>query len=90
VVKLDDQVEWIIFFTDRAQATEVLGPDWATALTQVSVKYTPIQHYTLEEQLKLPRIFNSSQLDLLHVPHFNVPLAYQGKLIVTIHDLLWH
>jgi len=24
------------------------------------------------------------------VPHFNIPIFYQGKLVITIHDLLWH
>lgn len=43
--------------------------------------------YTAEEQLILPSIFSSQNLDLLHVPHFNAPLFYKGRLVVTIHDL---
>lgn len=43
--------------------------------------------YGIEEQLALPGIFASQNLDLLHVPHFNVPIMYKGKLVVTIHDL---
>ena len=26
--------------------------------------------------------------DLLHVPHYNIPVMYTGKMIVTIHDLI--
>lgn len=51
---------------------------------------TDIPHYTLKEQLLLPGIFKREKLDLLHVPHFNAPIAYRGKYIVTIHDVLWH
>src|SRR3989344_5502456 len=49
-----------------------------------------IPWYTLEEQLKLPKIFEKSNLDLLHVPHFNAPIFYKGKMVMTIHDLIHH
>lgn len=49
-----------------------------------------ILHYTLEEQWLLAEIFARADLDILHVPHFNVPLLYKKPFIVTIHDLLWH
>lgn len=49
-----------------------------------------IPWYSLTEQLKLPKIFKSNNLDLLHVPHFNVPIFYKGKFMVTIHDLIHH
>ncbi len=49
-----------------------------------------ILHYTLEEQWLLAEIFSKANLDLLHVPHFNVPLLYRRPFVVTIHDLLWH
>src|SRR3990172_6749719 len=43
--------------------------------------------YGVKEQVMMPGIFSASNLDLLHVPHFNVPLLYQGKMVVTIYDL---
>lgn len=46
--------------------------------------------YSLEEQYKMPAIFSTQNLDLLHVPHFNVPISLKGKFIVTIHDLIHH
>lgn len=46
--------------------------------------------YSLKEQLINPFIFLSYRLDLLHVPHFNAPLLYPKKMIVTIHDLIKH
>jgi glycosyltransferase involved in cell wall biosynthesis len=46
--------------------------------------------YTIKEQIKLPAIYKKQNLDLLHVPHFNVPLFYRGKFVVTIHDLIHH
>ncbi len=44
--------------------------------------------YTLEEQLKFPELLNKYNLDLVHFPHFNVPIFYNKPFIVTIHDLI--
>ncbi|OGI28558.1 MAG: hypothetical protein A2288_03420 [Candidatus Moranbacteria bacterium RIFOXYA12_FULL_44_15] len=44
--------------------------------------------YTWQEQIFFPRLLKKYQLDLLHFPHFNVPLFYRGKSVVTIHDLI--
>lgn len=44
--------------------------------------------YGLTEQIKLFRIVKLLKPDLVHFPHFNVPVFYQGKFVVTIHDLI--
>lgn len=44
--------------------------------------------YGLKEQMKLPSLLNSLNADLVHFPHFNAPVFYKGKFIVTIHDLI--
>lgn len=44
--------------------------------------------YSFREQLVLPWLFYRARCDLLHVPHFNIPLLYPGKISVTIHDLI--
>lgn len=44
--------------------------------------------YSLSEQLRFPRLLKKYDLDLVHFPHFNVPLFYRGKFVVTIHDLI--
>ncbi len=43
--------------------------------------------YSLTEQLQMPRA--AVNLKLLHIPHFNIPLGYRGKLVVTVHDLTY-
>jgi glycosyltransferase involved in cell wall biosynthesis len=42
--------------------------------------------YSAREQFEIPVAVHGC--DLLHVPHYNVPLFYRGKLIVSIHDLI--
>lgn len=47
-----------------------------------------VKWYGLSEQLKIPKILNNIKPDLVHFPHFNVPLRFNGKYVVTIHDLI--
>lgn len=44
--------------------------------------------YGFEEQIKFPKVLRKYNLDLVHFPHFNVPVLYKGKFVVTIHDLI--
>jgi glycosyltransferase involved in cell wall biosynthesis len=50
----------------------------------------PYHWYGLKEQLFMPKLLNSYNLDLVHFPHFNVPYFYRRPYVLTIHDLiLW-
>ncbi|MDO8503185.1 MAG: glycosyltransferase family 1 protein [bacterium] len=81
--KIDNKNEYVVFCR-RGDADAIPKKSgW-------SVVIADIPHYTLKEQLVLPGIFKKQNLDLLHTPHFNVPLFYNRPFIVTIHDILWH
>lgn len=43
--------------------------------------------YTIKEQVLIPYLIKKERPDLVHFPHFNVPLAFNSKFVVTIHDL---
>lgn len=88
LLKKNKTTTYVLFFYTQEQAEAVLGTEISNK--KVEIVLTPIRHYTVQEQLKLPKLFKAQNLDLLHVPHFNVPIFYKGKLIITIHDLLWH
>lgn len=49
-----------------------------------------IKHYSFLEQLVIPWVLYRQKADIVHFPHFNVPVLYFGRYIVTIHDLLMH
>ena len=51
---------------------------------------TNIRHYSLSEQLLLPFLILKQKPDLVHFTHFNKPIFYFGKSLVTIHDLIKH
>lgn len=41
--------------------------------------------YTAREQLSI--LAAARGCDLLHIPHYNIPVLYRGPLVVTIHDV---
>ncbi len=47
-----------------------------------------IPWYSFSEQLIAPIVFLMHNVDVMHFPHFNVPLLYPKKYILTIHDLI--
>jgi glycosyltransferase involved in cell wall biosynthesis len=83
-VTIDPSIQWVLFVDHINQMEGVESSN------NVRIIDSPVRHYTIREQRRMPGIFASEQLDLLHVPHFNVPLLYTRPFIVTIHDLLWH
>lgn len=82
------KINWVYFFYDREQAAPV--QQVLTDFSNITFVYCPIRHYSFAEQVKWPRILKKHKLELLHIPHFNIPLLYSGKIVITIHDLLWH
>jgi glycosyltransferase involved in cell wall biosynthesis len=46
-------------------------------------------YYSLREQVELPRILRRHKIDLLHSPHFLLPLVRPCPAVVTIHDVIY-
>lgn len=46
--------------------------------------------YSFAAQFEMVGLLNNIQADLVHFPHFFVPVLWRGKYIVTIHDLIKH
>lgn len=80
--KVDTKNEYIIFV--RSENFDDYIPQNKN-FTKVIADFS---WYTLEEQIKMPKLLYSHNLDLVHFPHFNVPLGYRKPFVVTIHDLI--
>lgn len=50
-------------------------------------KIIDVPWHSVREQIEMPGIFTSDNLDLVHIPYHNPPIFYPGKMVVTIHDL---
>ncbi|MBU0534972.1 glycosyltransferase family 4 protein [Patescibacteria group bacterium] len=46
--------------------------------------------YSFDEQFRFLFKILKYKLDLLYVPHFNIPVLYPGKLVTAIPDLIMH
>ena len=58
-----------------------------TSKPKASYQEVSSRIYSLREQWEMARVAKS--LPLLHVPHFNIPVARKEKLVVTVHDLIY-
>ena len=47
-----------------------------------------LKYYSIREQILLPRILREHKIDLLHAPHFMLPLVRPCASVVTIHDVI--
>lgn len=50
--------------------------------------HAEIPHYSLAEQIQLPRLLKKIGADLLYTLHFNAPILSKIPTIVTVHDLI--
>jgi len=46
--------------------------------------------YSWQEQIKFKKIIDRENVNLMHFPHWNVPLFYNKPFVVTIHDLIMY
>jgi glycosyltransferase involved in cell wall biosynthesis len=81
--KLDEKNEYVLLLRRKYFDNLELPVNWKKVLAD-------FRHYGVAEQFILPGLINKEQPDLVHFPHFNVPVFYGGKFVVTIHDMLMH
>lgn len=81
LVQLDKKNEYVLFMNQPEY--DAFQPH----NKRVSKVLVNARHYSIAEQLKYPWILKRAKLDLMHFTHFNAPLLYCGRSVVTIHDL---
>ncbi|HZR83718.1 MAG TPA: glycosyltransferase family 1 protein [Candidatus Binatia bacterium] len=69
-----------------------IRPDHAARLAAVAprVRAIPVgaRGYSLAEHRELPRAFARAGCDLVHVPHYVLPIGLRSPAVVTVHDLI--
>lgn len=81
--KIDPTNKYLILLRQDNYLNLKVPKNWTKVLAD-------FKHYTFEEQFKMPLLLLKLKADLVHFPHFNVPIFFFGKYIVTIHDLIMH
>lgn len=80
--KIDTVNEYVIFL--REENYDLYTPS-NERFTKIMADY---RWYSFGEQVLFPLLLYRQKCDLVHFPHFNVPLLYFDEYIVTIHDLI--
>ena len=80
--KIDDQNRYFIFL--RKENWDEYQPKNKNFTKVIA----DIPWYGFWEQIRFPGLLKKFKFDLIHFPHFNVPIFYKGKFVVTIHDLI--
>ncbi len=83
LVRLDDENEYVLLLRKKYFNELKLPKNCEKVLAD-------FRHYSFIEQIKLPVLIKKINPSIVHFPHFNVPLVFRGKYIVTIHDILMH
>ncbi|MBU0649106.1 glycosyltransferase family 4 protein [Patescibacteria group bacterium] len=79
--KLDHENEYVLFLRKSNWEEFKETPNFKKVMADY-------HWYTLEEQIKMPQKVRAEKLDLMHYPHFNVPIMARTRFIMTIHDLI--
>lgn len=82
IVESDQENNYVIFLSEEEFDNFLIDNP------RVKKVKTNIKWYSLKEQLLFPWIIYKEKIDLMHFPHFNTPILYLKKNIVTIHDVI--
>jgi glycosyltransferase involved in cell wall biosynthesis len=74
-------------FTLLGDPAELAPLGWG-AQPHVTIRSFTAPIYSLREQLAFQRL-PARDYDLLWVPHINIPLLWPGRLLVTVHDVIF-
>jgi len=83
LAKIDRENEYIILLRAKYYHQISLKENFTKVIAD-------IPPYTIAEQAILGKIIGRYEPDVVHYPHFNIPVLYKGKFLVTIHDMLMH
>ncbi len=82
IIKIDQKNEYVVFLSkENFDELKVTSPLVKKVLANV-------KWYSWQEQLLMPFLILKEGVDLMHFPHFNVPIFCPTKFVVTIHDLI--
>jgi len=80
--EIDDKNQYVVFL--RKENWDEYVPENRN-FQKVLADY---RWYTLKEQIYMPKLIKSRRIDVMHFPHFNIPILYRGSFVATIHDLI--
>lgn len=81
---IDKENEYVLFVREVEEKRKLNLPQ-NFRLVEANIPW-----YSFSEQFVLPKILRKEKVDLMHFPHWNVPLLYRGPFVLTLHDLIMY
>lgn len=82
LVKIDQENEYLVLLTkENFEEFNIKQSNFKRELADYG-------HYSFDEQTKFLKHLKKKQVDLVHFPHFNIPIFYRKPFVITIHDLI--
>jgi len=82
IIKMESEIQFVLLGNKEKLKRYVDFSSTNLLLIESNAKI-----FSLREQIDLVKNI-PSDIDFLWVPHFNIPIFYSGKLLVTIHDVM--
>ena len=79
--QLDATNEYVVLMQRRDEEV------WSPGAHNFRVEWVEMAPYSVAEQTRLPGVLRALKPDLVHFPHFTVPLLYNDPYVVTVHDM---
>lgn len=82
ILAQDPRGDYLLILPPGAERMIQVGTNGARTIT------SRLKYYSVREQIGLPAILRSNKVDLLHAPHYMLPLVRPCPSVVTIHDMI--
>jgi glycosyltransferase involved in cell wall biosynthesis len=85
-------VETLVVEAPEHEYVLIMAPGTEEMISATGVNVTRVicraRYYSVSEQIVLPRLLKRHAVDILHSPHFLVPLRSPCPVVATFHDVL--
>ncbi len=85
LMEIDKKNEYVLFVLANTPLAPLNRGELRFKIVEANIPW-----YSWEEQIKFPNIIKQEKINLMHFPHWNVPLIYNSPFVVTIHDLIMY
>ncbi len=80
--EIDRENEYVLFLKkENFHECAITAPNFSKRMVDVP-------WYSVREQLEMPREIRLAKVNLMHYPHWNIPIFSRVPFVVTIHDLI--
>jgi glycosyltransferase involved in cell wall biosynthesis len=89
---LQGLLDELVVLAEESDVVVLVGAESRSLLPRLPERWKLVEveapGYSAWEQVAMPAAALRAGVNVLHVPHYVIPLLYPGRIIVTIHDII--